>query len=50
MPKLYFLADIDFRLCCPSRGVHLPVQYNPPDLKIHYSMEILEVNTNRRKN
>lgn len=36
LAELYLLADIDFCSCCPPRGVHLPVQYNPPDLKIHY--------------
>lgn len=49
MPEAYFLADIDFCPCCPTRGVHLPVQCNPSDLKIHYSMEILETSTNHKK-
>jgi hypothetical protein len=45
MPELYFLADIDFRSCCPPRGVHLPVQCDSHGLKIPYSMEISEVGT-----
>ncbi len=36
---IILFSGYGFLALLPSEGVHLPVQCNPADLKIHYSME-----------